>query len=321
MIEIIAQMRMYSMIPLKRFERLELKFGSVAHWYIPDVYTSLLPAKRRNTIGSRFDRHWKFALSFNFNWIGAEDEEDGRYIKEEEKKRIGRRRECTLCPTTVQRIINTHTGKGLLRRVLAHPRSHLVGFSHEYITKDRWRSKTVTPSENHPLSNHFPPTWGWLPSRDRFGTDAHAILPKKSLKSSFSTTRTRSPREFHKILTDLSFTLHRRDKSIPYHQTAIACTHVCLGVRWSLWVCDPIDDAYWTIISGCYIRMFLSIIFFFFSSSVLIERGKRKVERKRNKAGGVARRSRRDALTLESRSVGETRGGSQYKRVQRDPGV
>lgn len=166
------------------------------------------------------------------------------------------------------------------------------------------------------LSAHLEAT-----SSPRLGTDAHAILLKESLKSSFSTSRTRFSREFHKILMDLSFTLHRRDKSIPYHQIVIACTHVCLRVSLiSVSGIDrsEIDDAYWMMI-----RMFLSIVFFFSSPSVLIERGKRKSgeKKKRNKAGGVARRSRRDALTLESRSVGETRGGSQYKRVQRDPGV
>lgn len=54
-----------------------------------------------------------------------------------------------------------------------------------------------------------------------------------------------------------------------------------------------------------------------------LSRGRKEKSEKKKKQGRrrVARRTRRDALTLESRSVGETRGGSQYKRVQRDPGV
>lgn len=46
---------------------------------------------------------------------------------------------------------------------------------------------------------------------------------------------------------------------------------------------------------------------------------KKREREKKKEADGVA--TRRDALTLESRSVGETSGGSQYKRVQRDPRV
>lgn len=51
------------------------------------------------------------------------------------------------------------------------------------------------------------------------------------------------------------------------------------------------------------------------------EKSEKKKKKKKQGRRRAARRTRRDALTLESRSVGETRGGSQYKRVQRDPGV
>lgn len=44
----------------------------------------------------------------------------------------------------------------------------------------------------------------------------------------------------------------------------------------------------WCVLDEYYIRMFLSFVFLLFPSSVLIERGKRKVKKKRNKAGGVS---------------------------------
>lgn len=56
--------------------------------------------------------------------------------------------------------------------------------------------------------------------------------------------------------------------------------------------------------------------FLFYQSK---EKKKERERERKKEADGVA--TRRDALTLESRSVGETSGGSQYKRVQRDPRV
>jgi len=94
--------------------------------------------------------------------------------------------------------------KSSSKRSLAQSsRSHLVGFSHEYFTKNRRKSK-VTPTEDHqdpfassvPLRYHFPPTRIFFPRS--LGTDTHAIFSKKRKST---TVQTRSSHEFLAVLS------------------------------------------------------------------------------------------------------------------------
>jgi len=161
---------------------------------------------------------------------------------------------------------------------------HILGFSHEYVTEDQWRFKTVTPLKppvRQTLSAHLGVTS--FPGQTR--THRRTRDPtEEELQESFldhlNSVLSRVPPnfcgpKFHPTSPINPLSLIR------YSGYTRVSALISLNMRSDRWC--VLDD-----VSEYYIRMFLSFVFLLFPSSVLAEGGKRKVRKKRNKAGDVS---------------------------------
>lgn len=306
-------------------ETYPIELDDAAQWYSWCLHL-ISPTKEKSP-----DRHRELKLALPSNPIESEQWKAGNEGQEEEMKRSN--------TMSVHRSRDKHTQvKSSSKKFLAQSsRSHLVGFSHEYFTKTRVEGHSLGRSPG-PVRQPVPlprPPDDFLPPICQHRHTRDPLKEEKEHPNSVLSRVSCDPKS-HPWLRSL----------VPYHRYCVhtcMCGFVgCLAVG-SLWVnaagkcaISPVDDAvsqrsitppnrlHPRLLRG-YTEGPTSFLLVFSLLSPSAEREERQEKEEKKKKKYISRRrrdvTRRGALTLESRSVGETSGGSQYKRVQRDPRV